>query len=540
MQKCNSELFQRMSKRKCNLPPPNQPSIKMFISGVTVGWKPGDSPLISGAKGEERQPSDGNEFEKEVHSKILEAGIFNNFANQPAALAYLNGQFMVRKEHSKKLEDMKKSVENFQKSGVTRRFMKVPSKLLDKDKYNSERELARAEKVLAEMKRFKADLVVLKRNCLDDAQSVKPKKLEEIGYYSDRIKEIIEIIENMQKLRNRLFETNLEINRSSGVFGSSRSIHENRRIMRRKKESAKVEARKKFQRCVNSLKGFMSKYSKISFEEIFDIEERKIPVAANHHGTKHRGKPVAVSQDFSFHLEDEFEPVGDADESDIVDEEVDFDMVEERERENSINNNENPGGTSTENGNQKKYQHCRIEKSIKLKRQLLESDFISLSFIKNDFKSLSLLRDMNAGGGSFGQVVRSTLSEWELDQSSKLIECDEEISEEECEELNSEEENVLNEGEEIKQMDVDAQGQVKDKEQPQMKESLRKKYKKYINKVLSDHGKKMKKKKLRKKIVEVSSEFDERDEEVRAEMFEKYLLKMRDIVIEGKYVSSET
>jgi hypothetical protein len=85
---------------------------------------------------------------------------------------------------------------------------------------------------------------------------------------------------------------------------------------------------------------------------------------------------------------------------------------------------------------------------------------------------------------------------------------------------------VLNEGEEIKQMDVDAQGQVKDKEQPQMKESLRKKYKKYINKVLSDHGKKMKKKKLRKKIVEVSSEFDERDKEVRAEMFEKYLLKM--------------
>ena len=116
-----------MRKNKIFVPPPNQTSIKMFISGGSVGWKIGDSQVIGG-------PSEQNSFEKDIHTRILEAGIFHYFSNQPAALAYLNGQFVVRKEHFKKKEMMTKSLTNFQTNGVTQRFMKVPTKLLPKDK----------------------------------------------------------------------------------------------------------------------------------------------------------------------------------------------------------------------------------------------------------------------------------------------------------------------------------------------------------------------------------------------------------------------
>ena len=79
----------------------------------------------------------------------MDVGVLNYFSNQPAALSYLNGQFILRKGHSQQIEKMGKSVKNFQNSGVTKRFMKVPTKLLPNDKYNSEQELSRATKVLS-------------------------------------------------------------------------------------------------------------------------------------------------------------------------------------------------------------------------------------------------------------------------------------------------------------------------------------------------------------------------------------------------------
>ena len=139
------------------------------------------------------------EFDKkDIHTRILEAGIFNYFSNQPAVLAYLNGQFVVRKGHFEKKEMMMKSLTNLQTNGVTQRFMNVPTKLLLKGKLNSEHELGRAPKVLADMNRFKTELVYLKTNCLDETQSVKSKKTEEYEYFSKEIEDLKILIKNMQ------------------------------------------------------------------------------------------------------------------------------------------------------------------------------------------------------------------------------------------------------------------------------------------------------------------------------------------------------
>ena len=101
-----SAVLTDMSKRKSFLPPPNQPSIKMFITGGATGWKVGCSPLVGGQ-------GCSDKFENDVHSRYMDAGIFQNFSNQPAALAYLNGQFIMRKEHTKKIEHMKRALKNF-------------------------------------------------------------------------------------------------------------------------------------------------------------------------------------------------------------------------------------------------------------------------------------------------------------------------------------------------------------------------------------------------------------------------------------------
>ena len=81
-----------MSKRMLPPLPPNQTSIKSFISGSSNTWKCGDSPLL----GEQRRQknSSDKEFESKVHDDILTAGIFFHFKNQASALAYLNGQIM--------------------------------------------------------------------------------------------------------------------------------------------------------------------------------------------------------------------------------------------------------------------------------------------------------------------------------------------------------------------------------------------------------------------------------------------------------------
>ena len=90
-------------KRKFLPPPPNQTSIRAFISGAT-NWKVGESPLDqeelekfkSYYEDRERAPED-QLFEADIHEKLLAGGSFHHFANRQSALAYMHGQFLMRK-----------------------------------------------------------------------------------------------------------------------------------------------------------------------------------------------------------------------------------------------------------------------------------------------------------------------------------------------------------------------------------------------------------------------------------------------------------
>ena len=218
-------------KSKSLVPPPNQSSIKMFISGGSVGWEAGDSPVIDNVIGE------GTEFEIEIHQKILKAGTFKFFLNQHAALAYLNGQLVLRKDHLKKIERLEKSLVAFKTSGLTKRFMRIPVKSLPNDKYHCERELNRAALTHDEMVRFLSELVSLKTDCLDDIQAVKPKKSEEYSYFDTVIEKIKSLSTEMKSIRQSLYKTNLVINQSKGVYGALSSVLENKRKMRRLKRN---------------------------------------------------------------------------------------------------------------------------------------------------------------------------------------------------------------------------------------------------------------------------------------------------------------
>ena len=512
-----------MKRSKSFIPPPNQQSIKMFISGGSVGWKIGDSPVTGG-------PNEDDCDEKAIHTRILDAGIFHHFSNQPAALAYLNGQFVTRKDHAKKKNMMKKTLTKFQTNGVTQRFMKVPTKLCPKDKYNSERELERVTKELNVMKNFKTELVCLKKNCLDDNQSVKPKKLEEYDYYSKEIDEIKVVIKDMEMIREKLHETNLQINKSSGFFGCSSSVFENKRIMRRRKEGSKNEARKSFQRCVGSLEKFLLKYTSRKFENTFDIVERKVEVSANRHGAP---RQVRVPQGVacSMNVDDEFEQ----DVSELLDEKANSDG----EYNSSLANNNSLCPFEVENNNRpsgrSKYQHTRIERSIVLKNERLKvSDFKHLEFIKTDLKSLKLLKDLGATDIGITQVIQFKISEWELDKGSELCEvADRILSEDEEEDFESEyckQKAALPEDEEDA-TDKAIGNQID-------KKSMKKKYKKSIVDVLEKKGR-IKKKKLLKILVKISAEFDKSDEGSRLEKIEKYLPKVKKVCFIEKYVELE-
>ena len=92
-----------------------------------------------------------------------------------------------------------------------------------------------------------------------------------------------------------------------------------------------------------------------------------------------------------------------------------------------INNNEPQS--------KKKYQHYRLEKSIKLKEEQLQvADFTNLEFVKQDLKSLNLMKDMNALAVDLAKIIRAKMSEWELEKSSAVYEAENEHEEEEANE----------------------------------------------------------------------------------------------------------
>ena len=70
------------------------------------------------------------------------------------------------------------------------------------------------------------------------------------------------------------------------------------------------------------------------------------------------------------------------------------------------------------------------------------------------------------------------------------------------------------------------------------KGSLKKKYKKLIQEIIVENGNRRKLKKVKKEVVTRSAEFDrEENPDARGDKFEKYLPKLHDIVLIGKYLT---
>ena len=114
-----------------------------------------------------------------------------------------------------RIGNLEKKVSNFQKSGLTKRFLKVPSKLLPQDKVNCEQELSRASNVMLEFELLMKDLIVLKKSCWDETQTLKPKKKEEYEYYSDKVLEVTPLMDALEDIQIKLKETNLQVNKSN-------------------------------------------------------------------------------------------------------------------------------------------------------------------------------------------------------------------------------------------------------------------------------------------------------------------------------------
>ena len=548
-----SEL--KMSKRKSLIPAPNQPSIKAFIAGGSVGWRPGQSPLLGGSG--KKQDTEINKFEKNIHDKLVAAGVFNHYLNQPAALAYLNGQFILRRKYQDKIQKFENSVNNFLKSGVTKRFLKVPAKVLPKDKSNCEQEVVRSTKVATEIELFRKELLLMKKHCLDEEHSIKPKKREEYEYYSYTIDVIEGICDKLEDIRTKLSETNLVINMSGGRVTKAVSVLENKRIMKRKKENSKIITRKAFNRDVESLKRFLSKYTSSSFDEIFNIAENKTFAPANHFAKKRlEGKVSEVvtvdDSDCELGLEEDddiaaqwnsppkldvecFNSLIDADDG-TDDDVTGADMmvsdgtgavvvdIEGTQVEEDVSVVVDENSNSIIKDKKRKHQNVKIERSIVPNRKLAVKDFASLEFDKKDLKSLNILVRLEAAEKSLKEFIDSKCQEWQLEKSEKEEEGDaHEIAlVAELVRPEPEEEQIVKE--------------VAPEEKYHEVKGLKKKYKTVIKCVLDEHGNKMRRKKLKKKVIERSGEFDEGDEAMRGDLFERFIVKVKDVVADGKYV----
>ena len=553
-----------MSKRKAVIPPPNQPSIKAFITGGSVGWRAGESPLLGGI--ERKQDTDIHRIEKDIHDKILDAGIFHHFLNQPAALAYLNGQFILRRKHHDQIKKFENSISKFLKSGVTKRFLKVPTKLLPKDKSNCEQEVIRATKVVSDIEQFKKELLLMKKHCLDEGHSIKPKKREEYEYYSDTIDVIEGLADKLDDIKTKLEGTNLIINKSGGSVTKAVSVLENKRIMRRRKENIKINTRKAFNRDVESLKRFLSKYTSKDFDAIFHITENKVAAPANHFAKKRQKRKTSPS-------EVEVEAVDDTDCEHGQGEVVDFDVSAAEVQDNSspqecsdkllnsidaddvislesvdmegpgvidldsdVINSDGKGVDLSEdsrnnnNGKdrKKKYQNLRIERSIVLNRKLEVQDFDSLEFDKKDLKSLNLLLSLKVAEKSLKELIESKCQKWQLEKPEK----EKGVDAQENEVVKKYVNQVI--GSETvgasKVIEIDAD------EEKKVIKGLKKKYKSIIKCVLDENGNKMKRKKLKKEVVKRSGGFDECDDTKRGESFENFIVKVKNVVPDGKYV----
>ena len=155
--------------------------------------------------------------------------------------------------------------------------------------------------------------------------------------------------------------------------------------------------------------------------------------------------------------------------------------------------------------------------------------------------SLNLLKDMNAVGLDLAKVIRAKLSEWDLHKSSILYEAEDEqeIANEDEQDIDNNTETFVSEADHEETESGEGAIIAEKKyfnDDSDDKKKMRKRYKKSITEVLAESGNRMKKKKLKGKVVQLSSQYDKREDDVRKEMFEKYLTKVKDVVVGKKYV----
>ena len=560
-------MSRRGAKKKPAPPPPNQADIRSFISGSS-NWKAGDSPLTPQ---EQKQKTDYLEDpenaeknhlkEAEIHRRILAAGTFNYFKNQQAALAYLNGQFLLRKSQEAKIKAFEKYVENFEKSGLTKRFLKIPTKLLPQDRSNCEREVVRANKLVAYLNLFKEELIKLKYNCLDETKSVKSKKEEEFEYFSEKVLEMNHLKARIRNIGSKLNHTNIQINKSSGLFTKYVSILENKRIMRRKKENSKDERKDAFKRNVASLTTFLPKYCNLEFKDAFKIHEDKVIASKNQYtgvsnsnnsGRSESGRSGRNKDTVSDDVEIE---VHDTSEKDLEEEDGDKDVEEEdgdKDMEEVMVVADQSDGTSDQeddvdhnmnsiNNRTVKYIHEKIVRTIKPTKKLGEENFKSQEFTGKDLKALRLLLELGAVQDSLVDVIQSFVNEKETEIDSSRAEVAEDSivinsEEPEAEQIDS---IVINSEEpEEEQMDSIVINSEEPEEEQMLNNqmsSLRKLYKKAVRSVMEENDNKLKLKKLKKKVFELSEEFDDLDSVARQARVEKYIQKVKGLIIVGKY-----
>lgn len=165
--------------------------------------------------------------------------------------------------------------------------------------------------------------------------------------------------------------------------------------------------------------------------------------------------------------------------------------------------------------------------------KLEESDFKNFNFLKKDSKSLNLLIDLAALSSSAVKVIKVMMDGWELEESDKVFQ--ESLEVDSAADMSSltEGTDISDGNEKLTETEPDA---VSDEVIGKGKKT-KKKYRKLIIETLQENGRKMKKKKLKKEIIEKSVEFDEHDDaDARGEAFEKYLVKVKTVENIDKYV----
>ena len=388
----------------------------------------------------------------------------------------------------------------------------MPSKPLPQDKYNCEQETSRASKVLLELNLFKNELVVLKKNCLDDHHSVKPKKKEEFEYYSEKLGDLIQLIVALQEIKVKLQDTNVVINKSRGLNTKGVSVRENKRVMRRRKENKKIAIKDAFNRNVQSLKTFLSKYTETEFEEKFQIVTKNVQASTNQY------KSVTVELVASDCTREE---QANSDVEEVRDEAagVNTEVVAEVGLEAS--DIEMSDFADREN-NRKSFKHEKKDRRIQMKddQKLFTNEFLSLNFTKKDQKSLRLLLELKAVDEDIEHEIMVKLYEWG-DEKDNI----------------SDEEALVEEPDENGENGQDLVPEVSEKKR------LKRKCKQLIKNILEENGQRMKLKKL-KRIFEEKFDFTETTEPAvsgqAGDLFEKYIEKVQDVIIDGKYVSMST